>query len=388
MARKLASIQKITDIKPIPDRDRIALATVCGWQVIIQKDQFNIGDLCVFCEIDSVLPEKPEFEFLRKNNFRIKTMKMCNTISQGICFTLDILPQDKQYKIDDDVTNIIGVTQYKKTMDIEENSVNVSTNNKRTIPPSLKPFMKYAWLNKIIKWIFLYNFGKEKITDTSFPIEVSKTDETRIQSVPRLLDDKTNSWTVTEKLDGCSATFLLRKVPKKFYLPWSKNNFTYEYVVCSRNKSLPVKDNSVYWYISDKYKIKQALHNIMDYYYTINGTSMSWVALQGECVGPKIQGNIYKLDDYDFFAFNLTSSARRFDTMFANLLLKRENIKWVPILNSYFVTPDSVEDMLAYAHGNSIVNPDTLREGVVVRNNTFNTSFKAVDPIYLMKYDA
>ena len=142
MARKLASIQKITDIKPIPDRDRIALATVCGWQVIIQKDQFNIGDLCVFCEIDSVLPEKPEFEFLRKNNFRIKTMKMCNTISQGICFTLDILPQDKQYKIDDDVTNIIGVTQYKKTMDIEENSVNVSTNNKRKIPNSLKPFMK------------------------------------------------------------------------------------------------------------------------------------------------------------------------------------------------------------------------------------------------------
>lgn len=84
--RQLASIKVISDITPIEGKDRIVLATVDGWRVIVKKDEFRIGDKCVYIEIDSVLPEKPEFEFLRKNNFRIKTMKMAGCISSGICF--------------------------------------------------------------------------------------------------------------------------------------------------------------------------------------------------------------------------------------------------------------------------------------------------------------
>lgn len=72
--------------------DRIVLATVLGWTVIVQKD-FKVGDKIVFAEIDSVFPEKPEFEFLRSKKFRIKTMKMGGVISQGIVFPLSILPK-------------------------------------------------------------------------------------------------------------------------------------------------------------------------------------------------------------------------------------------------------------------------------------------------------
>lgn len=72
--------------------DRIVLATVLGWTVIVQKD-FKVGDEIVFAEIDSVFPEKPEFEFLRSKKFRIKTMKMGGVISQGIVFPLSILPK-------------------------------------------------------------------------------------------------------------------------------------------------------------------------------------------------------------------------------------------------------------------------------------------------------
>ena len=88
--RKLASIQVITDMHPIEGKDRIALATVEGWHVIVQKSDFKIGDKCVFIEIDSVLPEKPWFEFLRPRKFKIKTLKMSNTVSQGIAFPLSI----------------------------------------------------------------------------------------------------------------------------------------------------------------------------------------------------------------------------------------------------------------------------------------------------------
>lgn len=91
--RKLASIQRITALEPIPEKDKIELATVLGWRVIVQKGLYDVGDLCVYCEPDSVMPEKPEFEFLRPKKFKIKVMKMAGVYSSGICFPVDILPR-------------------------------------------------------------------------------------------------------------------------------------------------------------------------------------------------------------------------------------------------------------------------------------------------------
>jgi RNA ligase (TIGR02306 family) len=134
--RKLASIKSISDILPIEGKDRIELAIIDGWQIIVKKGEYIIGDKTIFVEIDSVLPEKEEFEFLRKNKFRIKTMKLGGVLSQGICFPLSLLPNDKQYNLEDDVTDILGIKQYEATRDIESEDIVQQNKNKFQHPIS------------------------------------------------------------------------------------------------------------------------------------------------------------------------------------------------------------------------------------------------------------
>lgn len=112
--RSLASIKTVSEIFPIEGKDRIVLAMIDGWSVIVKKGEFNVGDKCVYIEIDSVLPEREEFEFLRKGGFRIKTMNMAGVISQGICFPLSILPEKKdgeyetgEYVLPDTVNEVL-----------------------------------------------------------------------------------------------------------------------------------------------------------------------------------------------------------------------------------------------------------------------------------------
>ena len=71
MERKLATIRKINDLSPIEGADKIEVATVDGWKVVVAKDVgHKIGDWVVYCEIDSFLPIKEEFEFLRKSSYK------------------------------------------------------------------------------------------------------------------------------------------------------------------------------------------------------------------------------------------------------------------------------------------------------------------------------
>lgn len=143
--RNLASIKTISQLLPIKGKDRIVLAIIDGWNVIVKKDEFSVGDQCVYIEIDSVLPEKPEFEFLRSKGFRIKTMKLGETISQGICFPLSILPPG-DYKVGQDVTDIIGVRQYNGTMDLDPELQPVK-NAKRKYPSFL---MRMKWFRRLV----------------------------------------------------------------------------------------------------------------------------------------------------------------------------------------------------------------------------------------------
>ncbi len=110
---KEATIQQITSVEPIEGADKIEKAKILGWQVVVEKGQFKPGDLCVYCEIDSILPEKPEFEFLRPRGFRIKTIKLRKVLSQGIAFPLSIFGGDI-ISVGMDVTDLIGVTHYEK----------------------------------------------------------------------------------------------------------------------------------------------------------------------------------------------------------------------------------------------------------------------------------
>lgn len=356
--RKLASIKAISSILPIEGKDKIVLAMVDGWSVIVRKDEFQVGDRCVYIEIDSVLPDKPEFEFLKPRGFRIKTLKMGGVLSQGICFPLTILPKKHKgdYELNEDVTDVIGVTQYEATLDVDP-----TPKSKRQYP---KWLMRFGWFRKLVL---------PKPKSKGFPTFISKTDEVRIQNIPSVLEDK-QPWIATEKVDGQSGSFCL--VRHKSKIPFLKDKL--EYIVCSRNCRLWEKDNSSYWRVSDKYKIKDFLQSII-------GTN-AWVAIQGECVAPNVQGNKYKVKEPDLYVFNLITPSGRLGSLEAKRVCENGGLKFVPIVDTNYILPDTVSEVLSYANGQSIVG-DTLREGIVFRSLDGKNSFKAVDPLFLLKYD-
>jgi hypothetical protein len=362
--RKLASIKPVSNILPIEGKDRIELAIFDGWQIIVKKNEFKIGDKAVFIEIDSVLPDKPEFDFLRKNKFRIKTMKMSGVLSQGICFPMSILPQDKEYNIEDDVTDIIGIKQYEATRDIESEDITIET-NKKFQHPIFKFLFKYA----IFRKLFL-----NKKQNKGFPEFISKTDEARIQNMPHILKNKDIKYVAREKIDGQSGTFFLRKIKKNWF--WQKQS--YDFGVCSRNMRLWNEDNSSYWFIAKKYNIKHILEQLIQ--------DQEYVAIQGECIAPSVQGNKYKVTEPDLYCFNLIFPEGKLECETAEKLLKLVGLKWCPLVAKDYVLPDTVNELLDFATGKSALF-DSLREGIVLRNYEKNISFKAVSPEFLIKND-
>ena len=354
--RKLASIKTIKDLQPIEGKDRIELAIVDGWSVIVKKGEYKIGDNCVYIEIDSVLPEHPSFEFLRKTNFRIKTMRMAGCISQGICFPLSILPQGK-YNTEQDVTDMLGIKQYEATMDVEKET----TIKKKKYPKFL---MRMKWFRSLVL---------RKVKKGGFPSFISRTDETRCQNIVHILNDK-REWVVTEKVDGQSGTFCL--IRHKSKIPFFKDKF--EYIVCSRNLRLGTEDNSSYWRVSKKYKIEATLRNMVG--------DWDWVAIQGECVAPNVQGNKYRVTEPDLYVFNLIYPDGRLDSSSAKMFCEAQGLKFVPILSENYVLPDTINELLEYAHGMSVLY-ETLREGIVLRSKDGKQSFKAVDPLFLLQHD-
>ena len=89
--RKLAHIEKIEWVREIPGADKICTYGILGWEVVDQKGKYNVGDKVIYCEIDSVLPDKPEFEFLRDRKFRVRTIKLKGQVSMGLVLPISIL---------------------------------------------------------------------------------------------------------------------------------------------------------------------------------------------------------------------------------------------------------------------------------------------------------
>lgn len=149
--RKLASIQKIKLISPIQDADKIELATVLGWHVIISKsDNLKVGDNVVYFEIDSILPDVPEFEFLKKRtNLRLKTMKLRGVYSQGLIIPIEQAkkiakdlghPIKEDLKVGDDITENLNVVKYEEPEEYVAEEI---------IKKSSNLLMKFNWYRKL-----------------------------------------------------------------------------------------------------------------------------------------------------------------------------------------------------------------------------------------------
>ena len=358
--RKLASIRRIAELHPITNRDRIELAIVDGWSVIVKKGEYKVGDATIFIETDSIVPSNaPYFEFLAKAKFRIKTMKMAGVVSQGLCAPLSLLNQNTSYCSGTDVTEELGIIQWDNAISESEQG---STNDERA-KKYPKWLMRHKWFRKLV-------LPKKK--DKGFPAYITKSDENRIQNLPYLLKDKTVLWTVREKLDGQSATYVLKR--RKRFLLQDK----FEFIVCSRNMRRGREDNSSFWQVARKYGIKKKLRDRIGEY--------DFVCVQGEIIGPKIQGNKYGLGDYEFYVFNTSTNMNKDDgarhpdedCLFLGLV-------WCPIITTIYTMPDTVSEVLEFATGKSLL-ANVLREGVVLRNSK-GASTKAVSPKFLLKHD-
>lgn len=358
MSRKLASIQKIIDISPISGADNIEVATILGWKVVIRKNEFKINDFCIFVEIDSILPEKPEFEFLRSRKFTIKTIKLKGQISQGIAFPLSILlgHYDKYrdyggWDEGKDLTEELGIILHDEDKEKEENI---------DFKPKSK-IMKFLFRFKIIRKLFIHKIKKER-----FPSFIKKTDEMRIQSMKYVLNNDIEKYIVTEKIDGTSTSYFYNK--KKFG-------------VCSRNLEIKNKDGGKYWSIVEKYDIENKLKNLKRN-----------IAVQGELLGPGVCKNKYKLNEFKFYVYNVfdINNEKYFSHDEMVKFCNKLSLETVPIIGYYKF--NTIDEWLVFASGNSIINNEIIREGIVCRDPLGvlrnRISFKVINNQFLLEYDS
>lgn len=384
--RALAYVVTIDEIRPIEGYDRVEYARIRGWWVIINKaDNLRVGDKCVYFEVDSkVNPLDERFAFLEKRDYRIKTIKMCKVYSQGLLMPLSTFPELGDLDINTDVTDALKVIYYEPADN--QRKANVPDPNAKFISmaarhPKLAKKKWFRWLMKRQwgkKLLFVF-FGKKKDAPKGWPTHfpyIHKTDEERCENLPQMLGYP-NPLTVTEKLDGTSTTFILeRKGKKKF-----------EFYVLSRNvrqkdeKQSCYHDHNIYWDMAFKYNIEDVLKEILQM-----RPDLKYVCIQGESVG-SVQGNPLKLPEDDFYAFNFIDSDRgRWPSYDSSCLLAKYGIKWVPILDTNFMMPNDMEEFKQMATAPSVVNPDVMREGIVLRDPTTDFSFKNVSREYLLKH--
>lgn len=396
--RELAYVVEINDITPIPGYDRVELAHIRGWTVVVGKGEFHIGDPAIYFEIDSQLPEVAPFtnmEFLAKKHYKIKTQKMCKSLSQGLLMSAAnfgwtmadgaILDLDgNRHSINDEsrfLTVQLGVTyaepgdNKRKAASVDKYKKMAQRNGKLFKHQPFRWLMKREWGRKILFVLF----GRKRDKKSGWPSWVSKTDEERVENIPSVLMDKTE-WIATEKLDGTSTTATVRR--GKFG--------KFDYYICSRNVVFdkPGKncfyEKNVYTMMSEKYQFEKVLIDLCKKY------NLEWVTLQGETFGgtnPLIQKNTYDMKTCDFRGFNLIFSDRgRLNSVEAAKIMAEYGIKWVPILDEHYVLPDTIDELRAYVNSQPSTINGKIKEGIVFRYQDGSKSFKCVSPEYLLKY--
>ena len=401
--RELAYVVIVDGIEPIPGYDRVEHAIIGGWRVIVQKDQFKVGGPAIYFEIDSRVPSDKEcFAFLEKRHYKIKTLKMCKTISQGLLMHASDFgwtsgdgsnfDEKIPYIIDDEgithfaegesrfLTKKLGVTyaddedNQRKAAPVDKYKKMASRHPNIFKKPFVRWMMKYNWGRKLL----FFFFGKKKDKKGGWPSWVQKTDEERIENMPFVLQNK-NPWIVTEKVDGSSTTFTMKhgKFKKKDFYVCSRN-------VCFDSVDKPCYyDTNVYWEMAKKYKLFEVLSDMLD-----KNPAEEWITIQGETYGEGIQRNTYGLSGHDFMAFNLiTSDKGRWNSCDMKEILEKDyNIPCVPILNDNYILPDTVEELREYVNSQPSVIDGKMKEGIVCRSPDGIHSFKCVSPEYLLKY--
>ena len=310
MSENLATIQRIYDVCTHPNADSLDTAKVLGWQVVTNRGKFKNNELVVYIAIDTVLPDHPEFEFLRNKKFRIKPIRLRGKESAGIVFPLSLLPKfeyDLRGPIAEgtDVTKWIGVEKYEKPI----------------------PFALSGLAHGII------------------PGFIIMTDEDNLRSYPKALEEMWGRpYYITRKDDGCSGTFFLHGT---------------EFGVCSRKIWLKPSDTNGFWRIAKKYNLENILRE------SFPNRS---IAIQGEICGPKIQQNRLELKELELHIFNIFDITERtyFDYDQIVKFCNKYELPMVTLINEGNAFGYNVDDLVNLANELKYPNGGPA-EGIVVR---------------------
>lgn len=334
--RKMATIRRISAVESIPNADSICTYGIDGWKVVDTIGKYNVGDLVVFCEIDSFIPnsiapfltapDRFPKEYLGIKGEKLRSKKLKGALSQGLLLPLSCIPQNDLEWTDPigvDVSELLGIVKYDPPL-----------------PAQLA--------------------GQAK---GNFPSLVPKTSQERIQNIN--LEKYYGEYEVTEKLEGSSCTFFLDL----------EGNFE----VCSRNLSLKEDENNSFWKAAHMYNVKEKMleNNLLGY------------AIQGELVGEGIQGNIYNIKGVDFYVYDIydVKEGEYLEALARRSIATQLNLKHVPVIDLVkYVGDVSKDELLSYAEGKSQLNPKQEREGCVYKNLMDTTkSFKCISDRYLLK---
>ena len=353
-----ATIQRIINVEKHPNADLLDIVSVLGWKCIAKKDEFKIGDLVVYIEIDSFLPVRPEFEFLRKahykkmddgtDGFRVRTIRLRGELSQGICFPLSVF-ESVNFSIKENIdiaTNQKGywlvdingsIRDIEEGLDVSE-ILNVR-HYEKPVPVSMRGQI-----------------------EGYFPICCVKTDETRVQSAYRSLEQlQGQPYYIATKMDGSSLT------------AYKKEDGTVG--VCSRNLEIKRNEDNAYWKVAIKYNIESVL-----------GNEPRRLAIQGELCGPGIQKNPLALLEVDLYVFNVFDINEHRWFTFAELqeFCAFHKLTMVPVEEIGVEFNYTQEQLLEKAKG-KYPGTQNNKEGIVIRALDKSVSFKAVSNDYLEK---
>lgn len=351
--RAMARICKVDDLSSIEGADKIEVAHIGGWRVVVKKGDFKKDSFAVFCEVDSFVSNAIA-PFLTKsghapkeyNNVlgeRLKTIKLKGQISQGLLLPMSVY--------------------FEHFADSEEDEG-------QELSESFYEGMDISTVLGIQKW--------EPPTDPklggsprgNFPNFIRKTDQERIQNLSRQFKDwqiQGMTWERTEKLHGSSMTV---------YVNGETNG------VCSRNIDLIQEEGNTFWDVAVRDNVHNKLRNIFP------GVNL---AIQGELCGPGINGNTLKLKEHKFYVFDIFNIDRQEYLLPADRwdMVRDLALLHVPVCAaSISLSRTTAEEVLANADGESAITPGVLLEGYVYKSmSNPDTSFKAVSNQWLCKYE-
>lgn len=413
--RKLVSIRTIANIEPILNADAIEVAVVDGWKVVTKKNEFKPGDLCVYFEIDSFLPDGvPAWQFLVDKSARmfegvkghkLRSIKLRGVVSQGLVLPIDFAVERFEgsefdegqelgefFAVGSDISEFLGVKKWEAALPAE------LVGQAQGLFPSFIRKTDQERCQNLIAEIFGYEdkvipfevagIPAEALADMVIKGQVVMTAEGPKKILPAKAD-RNAQYEVSMKLDGSSLTgFARAQFTEPFLDEFGELQNPIESGVCSRNLQLKVNDeNAQNAFV--KMFVESGLKVALE---TLAAEGLE-IAVQGELVGPGIQGNQENFKTPQFFVFDIFNiksgqymgPAERMET-FKKLLELGAKINHVPVLHAAATLDElglkSVSDLLQFAEGPSIAAKQ--REGLVFKRLDGGFSFKAISQKWLL----